>query len=93
VGNDAVNEEIRLRNSGSAPVDISGWQLRDLAGNIWLLGGTIAPGQTVTGRRNGQVMSLNNDGDVIELVTAAGTVVDTVRYGSAAEGTRLAPVR
>jgi len=90
---DAVNEEVRLRNSGGTPVDISGWQLRDLAGNVWILGGTIAPGQTVTGKRNHQVMSLNNDGDVIELITAAGTVVDTVRYGNAAEGARMSPVR
>jgi hypothetical protein len=38
-------------------------------------------------------MSLNNDGDVIELVMPDGRVVDTVRYGKAAEGARLIPER
>ena len=92
-GDDAQNEEVRVRNTGVTPIDLTGWQLRDLAGNIWILSGPVGAGQFATARRAGQAMSLNNDGDVVELVMPGGTVVDTVRYGHAAEGARLAPVR
>lgn len=91
VGDDSANEEVRLRNSGASAIDVGGWQLRDLAGNVWTLSGAIAPGQTLEVRRNGQLMSLNNDGDVVELVTRAGVVVDTLRYDRVAAGARVTP--
>lgn len=92
-GDDAVAEDVRVQNTGPAAVDVTGWQLRDLAGNVWTLSGTIAAGGTLTAVRNRQPMSLNNDGDVVELLKADGTVIDTVRYGQAAEGARMNPVR
>ena len=93
VGDDALGEEVRIRSTSPAPVLLDRWQLRDLAGNVWILTGTIQPGELLAILRAGQPMSLNNDGDVIELVMPDGRVVDTVRYGKAAEGTRLVPER
>jgi hypothetical protein len=92
-GDDAVAEDVRIQNDAPAPVDLTGWQLRDLAGNVWMLNGPVAGGSALTVVRNGQAMSLNNDGDVIELLRPDGTVVDTVHYGRAVEGARMAPVR
>lgn len=91
LGDDVMGEEVRLKSASSTPVNVEGWQLRDLAGNVWVLSGTIAPNGLVAVIRAGRPMSLNNDGDVIELVMPDGRVIDTVRYGKAAEGARLTP--
>lgn len=93
VGDDATDEDVQLRNAGTIPIDLTGWQLRDLAGNVWNITGVVGPGQAITIVRSGQPMSLNNDGDNIELVMPTGTVVDNVRYGRAVEGARMRPVR
>lgn len=92
VGEDAVNEEVRLHNTSTSPVDLSGWQLRDLAGNVWNLTGIISAGELRSIQRNGP-MSLNNDGDSVELVAGDGTVVDTLRYERVAAGVRVSPAR
>ena len=85
-GDDTQNEIVSLLNSGTSPVSLTGWQLRDAAGNIWVLSGTIAPGQKLPFKRSGQPMSLNNDGDVIDLVNASGLIADSGRYPSVSEG-------
>lgn len=90
-GDDAQGEEVRIRNVGTAAMTVDEWQLRDLAGNVWILSGTIQPAELKSVVRAGKPMSLNNDGDVIELVMPDGRVVDTVRYGKAAEGVRVTP--
>lgn len=93
IGDDLIGEEVSIRNPGALSIDVMGWQLRDLAGNVWTLSGSIGPDQTVVFRRERQTMSLNNDGDVVELVAADGTVVDIVRYGRPVPGARMIPVR
>ena len=101
IGEDAIGEDVQLQNSGQSPIDLTGWQLRDLAANTWTLNITVPAGQRITIVRNGagmlrnhgQQMSLNNDGDLVELVMPDGTVVDSVRYGRAIEGARMSPVR
>jgi hypothetical protein len=85
-GDDAQNEAVTLANAGAGPMNLAGWQLRDASGNVWLLGGSVAPGQKVTFRRSSQAMSLNNDGDTVELVDPSGIVADSGHYGHAAEG-------
>jgi hypothetical protein len=93
VGNDAQNETVSLTNGGATTVDLTGWQLRDESGNVWTLNGPITAGQKLAFKRLGQAMSLNNDGDVIELVNKSGTVVDSVSYGHAAPGQVIIPQR
>lgn len=93
VGDDALGEEVRIRNVSQVAISLDRWQLRDLAGNVWILSGMIQPAELKAILRAAQPMSLNNDGDVVELVMPDGRVVDTVRYGRAAEGARINPER
>lgn len=86
VGNEIQNETATLVNSGPTSVNLNGWQLRDASENIWSISGSIGAGQQLLITRSGQPMSLNNDGDSVELVDAMGTVVDSGHYDNAAEG-------
>jgi len=88
LGDDFTEEQITLKNEGVAPVNLSAWKLRDLAENSWPLDGlgTIGPRSTVTIKRNGAPMALNNGGDTVELVAPDGTVVQTVDYGRVGAG-------
>lgn len=81
-GEDFTMEQITFRNTGSTPIDLAGWRVRDLAGNVWELDPltSIAAGEDKTLVRAGASMSLNNGGDKIELVAPEGTVVQSVTY-------------
>jgi hypothetical protein len=46
----------------------------------------MAPGREAPIRRRGQSMSLNNEGDMVELLDAKGRVVDRMVYGKVREG-------
>jgi endonuclease/exonuclease/phosphatase family metal-dependent hydrolase len=93
-GDETQNEEIIIKNLGTQPVNLANWTTRDLSKKTWLLDelGTINPGEEKTIRRKGQKMSLNNDGDTIELVDPSGKVVQTVTYSRAEEGELIKPV-
>ena len=88
IGDDVIAEQITFRNSGVTPIDLVGWRVRDLAGNVWALDalGQLGPGQSVVLVRNGQEMSLNNGGDEIELVAPEGTVTQTISYPKVTSG-------
>lgn len=88
-GDEFQNERVSIRSTSGATVDLSGWQLRDASGNVWPLGGLVQPDQTVPVTRLGRAMSLNNDGDTVELVEPGGTVVHSIAYGRTAEGVVL----
>ena len=92
-GRDEDNESITLQNTGNTSVSLNGWAVRDLSGNRWDLssGGTISGGQQKRILRNRQPMSLNNEGDTIELLNANGQVAQTVAYGSAAQDQVIRP--
>lgn len=87
-GNDNQKETATIKNVSQQAVNLNGWKLRDLKGKTWSLSslGVIQPGQEKTITRNGQPMSLNNDGDTIELLDTNGKAVDTVTYGPVDEG-------
>ena len=79
-GGDPGNETVRLRNTGSSPVDLDGWTLTDEANNRVTLAGTIAAnGELVITLAAGQ-MPLNNGGDEIQLRNDSGQLVQTVSY-------------
>ncbi len=92
VGDDAQDEEVHLRNTGTQAVALTGWKIGDSTGtSFWTLqaaDGTIQPGATVVVRRKGRPMSLNNTGgDTIVLVNPSGATVDQKAYsGDAASG-------
>ena len=91
VGSDRDNEEVTLRNTSSNPVDISGWTLMDESGRIWSLTGigTLNPGQSISVRRNGMPMSLNNDGDTIVLMAENSSEITRFEYSGSVEGQRI----
>jgi hypothetical protein len=90
-GPDRVAERVTLRNTGTDAVDLSEWFLRDAAGRVWTLAevGSLAAGASVAARREGMPMSLDNDGDSIVLLDAAGQVVDSVSYGTSQPGVEI----
>lgn len=82
-GQDLHNEKVWLRNDAGVDIDLSGWVLADLAGNLWRLQGSLPTGQERAIVRNGEALSLNNGGDSLELRDPTGRVVQTATYGPA----------
>lgn len=82
-GPDFRNETVWLRNESAATIDLAGWVLVDLSGNEWTFAGTLAAGQESAFVRNGQSLSLNNDGDQLELRDPAGNVAQSASYPAA----------
>ena len=82
-GYDNQNETATIKNVSQQAINLNGWKLRDIKGKTWSLSslGVIQPGTQKKITRNGQAMSLNNDGDTIELLDPNENVVDTVTYG------------
>jgi len=87
---DYQNEQVMLKNYGTQPVPLSGWKMGDARDTYWGLtdeDGTVGPGQTVTVRRRGRPMALNNQGgDTIKLVSPGGETIDQKSYGNASSG-------
>jgi hypothetical protein len=83
-----MNEQVMLHDTGSSPLNIGDWFLRDGSGRVWSLVsvGTLDPGQSATIRRNGMPMSLNNDGDIIVLLDAANQEQDRLEYTASVPG-------
>lgn len=78
------SEWVELYNAGTTTVDLTGWQLDDLAGGGSApvsLSGSVAPGAFYVYSYSTSV--LNNTGDDINLINPSGTTVDTTTYGSA----------
>ena len=82
-GPDFRNETVWLRNQSGATIDLTGWVLADLSGNEWKFVGTLAAGQESAFVRNGQPLSLNNDGDQLELRDPDGNVAQSASYPAA----------
>lgn len=92
-GNENLNEEVTLKNTGQISVSLTGWKLRNHDGRTWSLDsfGTLASGEARVIKRNGQAMALRNNGDTVDLVDAAGQVVHGFTYAHAEEGEQLTP--
>lgn len=93
VGSDRDLEEVTLRSNHTAAIDMTGWLLRDESGRVWSLSsmGTIEPDATRTIRRGGMAMSLDNDGDRIQLISPTGVVSDELVYSAVAAGVLVQP--
>lgn len=87
-GDETQNEAAVILNTRDAPIDLTGWQLRDRQGDTWSLtvGGIVQPGETIEFRRLGQAMALSNRTDEVALVAPDGTIVDQVSYERPLEG-------
>ena len=82
-GPDLRNETVWLKNDSNAAVDLAGWVLLDLSGNEWSFGGTLGAGQERAFVSDGQRLSLNNDGDQLELRDPDGNLVQSASYPAA----------
>ncbi len=78
--NEGENEWIELVNVTNAAIDLAGWTLEDAAGKQTVLEGTVAAGEYLL--VTAPLGKLNNDGDSILLKDVAGTLVDSVKYGT-----------
>ncbi len=75
------DEWVELYNADTHAISLSGWTIRDATKKATLLGDVVleAGAYLVVEKPIGK---LNNDGDTIELVNAAGIVTDRVQYGT-----------
>ncbi len=92
-GSDVAGEFVRIHNSSAAPVDLTGWTLRDLRGHTFLFPAfTLLAGaalQVWTGSGSDDAANLywrrnraawNNTGDTALLIDANGNEIDRYSY-------------
>jgi len=70
-------------NLGDKAVDLPGWALCALTNRTVSLDqlGDLNPGESYDPLRDGEPISLDNDGDTIVIIDDQGNVIDTVTYG------------
>lgn len=79
-GQDAGNEVVTLRNAGASAVDLSGWRLRDRAGNEFHLSGAIPSDAERRIVMQEFSMPLNNSGDRVSLIDPQQNPAHFVEY-------------
>ncbi len=89
-GPDATEEWIELKNLNDSEADLSGWKIQDTIGSLTVYifpEGTKIPGQgfLVLSRTESKI-TLNNDGDGLNLIQPDGKIVDSVFYEKAPRG-------
>ena len=89
-GPDEIEEWIEIFNQNSFEVDLSDWKIEDVSGKITTF---VFPKGTKIGARAFLVffrpitkITLNNDGDGLNLIWPEGKVVDSVNYEKAPRG-------
>ncbi len=90
LGPDELEEWVEIINENSEPADISLWQIKDTLGatNIYALPkGTIiaARGFLVLSRLTTNI-TMNNDGDAVQIIRPDGELAQTVPYEKAEKG-------
>lgn len=85
---DSADEFIELYNPSGSVVSLAGWVLRDSSGHSFSFKNEVIAAHTyVVVYSKQSKMSLNNDGDVIELINPSGEVVySSPNYGSSRVG-------
>jgi len=83
-GDERLKEAVWLTNPGTVAVSLSNWKLRDKSGHIWDLAqdGNVQASHTKQILRAGRPMSINNDGDLLELVDPSGQAVSVTSFGA-----------
>ena len=79
-GTDAGNEQVTIRNDSASDVNLTGWVLRDRAGNEFALGGTVQTATPLVITMGVFSMPLNNSGDEVSLIDDQGIVRHQVEY-------------
>ncbi|MHC4270393.1 MAG: endonuclease/exonuclease/phosphatase family protein [Planctomycetota bacterium] len=81
-GIDNGNEQVTLRNNTQNDINLTGWKLRDRAGNEYNLSGIVPSNNTLTITMTTFSMPLNNSGDDITLIDDKSNPKDHVSYTS-----------
>jgi beta-lactamase superfamily II metal-dependent hydrolase len=90
-GSDSMEEYVVIKNKTGSAVNLNGWKLNDASSRIWPLDGlgTLQSNASLKVKRNGMAMTLNNDGDLIELIDPTNAVIDEFRYTGSAVGVEV----
>lgn len=90
LGPDELEEWIEITNENSEPADISLWQIKDTLGatNIYILpkGTIIAARSFLVLSRLTTNMTMNNDGDAVQIIRPDGELAQTAPYEKAEKG-------
>lgn len=87
IGDDKIGEYILLFNDSSEPVLLAGWQIKDSAGAVFSLSGTMDAKKALNLSYVRTKVALNNNGERIFLYDGAGNLIDDLGYaGQAKEG-------
>jgi len=88
IGKDTEGEYIKLANNKQETINLTGWQIKDASGKIFKLSGYELEAEAELNLPYSKTkISLNNDGETVYLLDAAGKIIDELSYaGSAAEG-------
>ena len=88
-GPDEGREQVTIGNGTAEAVDLTGWMLRDRAGNRFALTDSVPAQQQLTITMREFSMPLNNSGDDVSLLDPQGQVRHHVSYtaAQAASGT------
>lgn len=85
IGGGVFPDFIELHNSGSSPVNLSGFSVSDDPANpqryVFPAGSTINPGAYQLLRSDLIGFGLDTDGDLVTLYNAGGGVIDTISFG------------
>jgi len=89
-GADEKGEWIEIFNQNNFEVDLSDWQISDTVGKITTLtfpaGTKITPNGFLVLSRPDTKITLNNDGDGLNLIQPDGKIIDSVTYEKAPRG-------
>ena len=89
-GEDKLEEWLEILNKNNEEIDLSGWKIQDTKGAITTYtfpeGTLIGPKGFLILARPTTKITLNNDGDSLNLIQPNGEITDTVTYEKAIEG-------
>ena len=84
-GPDAENEWIEIYNQNDFEVNLSGWQIQDVAGKTttYTLNKKIPALGYLVFLRPETKITLNNDGDSLTFLSPSGEIIDSISFGKA----------
>jgi hypothetical protein len=86
-GKDTLGEYIILKNEGETSINLFGWKLKDKSGKTFRLNGILDSNQELKLPYSETKITLNNNGEVLELIDKNGTIADELSYiGQAKSG-------
>lgn len=94
IGKDADGEWIEIFNGGSAPLNLGGWSIKDASGKTFRFkDGVLRQGEYAVFDYKTTKISLNNQGEKLELYDAGGSLADEFEFsGVPKEGWSVARV-